>query len=66
MIDIKDIRTRYSEIEKNIETRYMNVDLAKIAADMEKRSELLQNAEALRPQSAHRRGQGYKGSACCC
>ena len=32
MIDIKDIRTRYSEIEKNIETRYMNVDLAKIAA----------------------------------
>ena len=48
MIDIKDIRTRYSEIEKNIETRYMNVDLAKIAADMEKRSELLQNAEALR------------------
>ena len=48
MIDIRDIKTRYDEIQRNIETRYMNVDLAKIAADMEKRSELLQNAEALR------------------
>ena len=48
MIDIKDIRTRYSEIESNIKNRYMNVDLKKIADDMEKRSALLQKAEALR------------------
>ena len=48
MIDIKDIRTKYSEIESNIKNRYMNVDLQKIAADMERRSELLQKAEALR------------------
>ena len=48
MIDIKDIRTKYSEIESNIKNRYMNVDLQKIAADMDRRSELLQKAEALR------------------
>ncbi len=48
MIDIKDIRTKYSEIESNIKNRYMNVDLRKISEDMEKRSELLQKAEALR------------------
>ncbi len=48
MIDIKDIRTRYDEIEKNIRDRYMNVDLKKIASDMDKRSNLLQEVEALR------------------
>ena len=48
MIDIRDIRTRYDEIKKNIENRFMNVDLEKIAKDMEKRSELLQAVDALR------------------
>ena len=48
MIDIKDIRTKYSEIESNIKNRYMNFDLQKIAADNERRSEMLQKAEALR------------------
>ena len=48
MIDIRDIKTRYDEIQRNIETRYMNVDLKKIAEDMDKRSALLQKTEALR------------------
>ena len=48
MIDIRDIRTRYSDIEKNIRDRYMNVDLKKIADDMERRSALLAETEALR------------------
>ena len=34
MIDVRDIKTRYSEIEKNIRDRYMNVDLKKIAEDI--------------------------------
>ena len=55
MIDIKDIRTKYSEIESNIKNRYMNVDLQKIAADMERRSELLQKAEALRARRNEKR-----------
>ena len=48
MIDIKDIRTRYSEIRKNIQDRYMDVDLDRIVSDMDRRSELLQRTEALR------------------
>ena len=48
MIDVRDIKTRYSEIEKNIRDRYMNVDLKKIAEDMDKRSVLLSETEALR------------------
>ena len=48
MIDIKDIRTRYSEIRKNIQDRYMDVDLDRIVSDMDRRSELLKRTEALR------------------
>ena len=48
MIDIKDIKNRYSEIEKNIKDRYMNVDLRKIADDMDRRSVLLSQTEELR------------------
>ena len=48
MIDVKDIRTRYDEIAKNIRDRYMNVDLEKIARDMDRRSALLAETEALR------------------
>ena len=48
MIDIRDIRTRYDEIKKNIDDRFMNVDLEKIAKDMERRSELIQQVDSLR------------------
>ncbi len=48
MIDIRELKTRYSEIKKNIEDRFMNVDLDKIVADQEKRAELMQEAESLR------------------
>ncbi len=48
MIDIRELKTRYSEIKKNIEDRFMNVDLDKIVADQEKRAELMQEAEGLR------------------
>ncbi len=48
MIDVRDIKTRYDEIAKNIRDRYMNVDLEKIAADMDRRSALLSEVEALR------------------
>ena len=48
MIDVRDIKTRYDEIAKNIKDRYMNVDLEKIAADMDRRSALLSQTEALR------------------
>ena len=48
MIDLKDLRTRYDEIKENIQNRYMNVDLETIAADQEKRSEIMQKTEALR------------------
>ena len=48
MIDLKDLRTRYDEIKENIQNRYMNVDLETIAADQEKRPEIMQKTEALR------------------
>jgi len=48
MIDVKELKTRYDEIKKNISDRYMNVDLDKIISDQDKRSELLQQVEALR------------------
>ena len=48
MSDVRDIKTRYDEIAKNIKDRYMNVDLEKIAADMDRRSALLSQTEALR------------------
>ena len=48
MIDLKDLRTRYDEIKENIQNRYMNVDLETIAADQEKKSEIMQKTEALR------------------
>ena len=48
MIDLKDLKTRYDEIKANIQNRYMNVDLASIAADQEKRAEIMQKTEALR------------------
>ena len=48
MIDLKDLKTRYDEIKANIQNRYMNVDLAAIAADQEKRADIMQKTEALR------------------
>lgn len=48
MIDIKELKTRYSEIKKNIEDRYMNVDLDKIIQDQDRRAELLLEVENLR------------------
>ena len=48
MIDVRDLRTRYDEIKKNIENRFMNVDLDQIVADQEKRAALMQETEALR------------------
>ncbi len=48
MIDVKELKTRYSEIKKNIEDRFMNVDIDKIIADQEKRSALMQETETLR------------------
>ena len=48
MIDIKDIRTRYSEIRKNIQDRYMDVELDRIVSVKDRRSVLLDRTEALR------------------
>lgn len=48
MIDIRELRSRYDEIRKNISDRYMNVDLERIIADQDARSALLQEVEALR------------------
>ena len=48
MIDIRELRSRYDEIRKNISDRYMNVDLDRIIADQDARSALLQEVEALR------------------
>ena len=48
MIDIKELKTRYSEIKKNIADRYMNVDLDKIIQDQDRRAELLLEVENLR------------------
>ena len=48
MIDIRELKSRYDEIKKNISDRYMNVDLDRIIADQDARSALLQEVEALR------------------
>lgn len=48
MIDIRELKSRYDEIKKNISDRYMNVDLDRIIADQDARSTLLQEVEALR------------------
>ena len=48
MIDTKELKTRYEEIKKNINDRFMNVDLDKIISDQDKRSVLLAEVEALR------------------
>ncbi len=48
MIDTRELKTRYEEIKKNIENRFMNVDLDKIVSDQEKRAALMQETEALR------------------
>ncbi len=48
MIDIKELKSRYEEIRKNIADRYMNVDLDKIIADQDRRAALLQEVEDLR------------------
>lgn len=50
MIDPKDLKTRYNEIEANIKNRYMDIDLAAIARDSEERSSLLAEVEALRTE----------------
>ena len=41
MIDIKELKTRHDEIEKNIKDRYMNVDLDQIIKDQDDRLSLL-------------------------
>ena len=48
MIDVKELKTRYDEIAKNIKDRYMNVDLDKIVKDQEERAALLLKVENLR------------------
>lgn len=48
MIDLKELKTRYSEIEKNIKDRNMNVDLKAIVELYERRASLMQQTEALR------------------
>lgn len=48
MIDLRELRTRTDEIRKNIENRFMDVDLDTILADQERRSALMQETEALR------------------
>ena len=48
MIDIRELKSRYDEIRKNISDRYMNVDLDRIIADQDARSALLQEVESLR------------------
>ena len=41
MIDVRELKTRYDEIRRNIENRFMNVDLDQIMADQEKRAALM-------------------------
>ena len=48
MIDVKELKTRYDEISKNIKDRFMNVDLDKIVKDQEERAALLLEVENLR------------------
>ena len=48
MIDIKELKTRHDEIEKNIKDRYMNVDLDQIIKDQDDRLSLLLEVENLR------------------
>ena len=48
MIDVKELKTRYDEIAKNIKDRFMNVDLDKIVKDQEERAALLLEVENLR------------------
>ena len=48
MIDIKELKTRRDEIKKNIEDRYMNVDLDAIIRDQDERLALLLEVESLR------------------
>ena len=48
MIDVKELKTRYDEIAKNIKDRNMNVDLDKIVKDQEERAALLLEVENLR------------------
>ncbi len=48
MIDIKELKTRRDEIKKNIENRYMNVDLDAIIKDQDDRLALLLEVENLR------------------
>ncbi len=48
MIDTKELKSRYDEIRKNIENRYMDVDLDAIIALQDERYGVLQETEALR------------------
>ena len=48
MIDIKELKSRYDEIKKNIADRYMNVDLDAIIAIQDERYTVLQEVETLR------------------
>ena len=48
MIDVKELKTRYDEIKKNIADRYMDVDLDAIIKLQDDRYEVLQKVEVLR------------------
>jgi seryl-tRNA synthetase len=48
MIDLKELKTRHDEIAKNIRDRNMQVDLDRIIELQDRRSELMQQSEALR------------------
>ena len=48
MIDIKELKTRYDEIKKNITDRYMNIDLDAIITLQDERYTILQEVEVLR------------------
>ena len=50
MIDLKELKSRRDEIERNIRVRNMNVDIDVIIELQEKRSALMQEAENLRAQ----------------
>ncbi len=48
MIDTKELKSRYDEIKKNIENRYMNINLDEIISLQDERYEILQQVETLR------------------
>ena len=50
MIDVKELKTRYDEIAKNIKDRYMNVDLDKKELHFSWKSRTLEARETKQPR----------------